>query len=216
MSKQKIINKKDCLKIIKPNNESAIHPLLNCDFKFLDTTRNFDLCHVLPQYYNNIFVTTMRTALLDTDNNNNVKLSMGETDNNENVKIINKCIIDNNIPCFDPIINFTLPVNSHNFLEIVFDIQNIEQLYEWFDTFDIENKKIINLVLDLFWINNFDKLDNNIELFIKLNQKIIKLLFNKDISTEIMSKISNKLIQRNFGKKIKYLTKIKKYLTKYI
>jgi hypothetical protein len=110
----------------------------------------------------------------------------------------------------------TLPINSNNLLDIVFNISSIYNLSNFINNVDINNKDIINIVFDLFWKNYYNIIDQNLDNFIDINIKLIKRYFNKIISLEIMTKIINKLIKKNYGKKIKYITKIKKYLDKYI
>ena len=109
-------------------------------------------------------------------------------------------------------INFSFPINSNNFLDIVFGITNITQLTGWFIGYNIEDKKTINLVLSLFWENYYETINDNMNEFVYLNSLIAKLLFFKKITTEESLKISNKLISENYGTKIKYLEKIKKYI----
>jgi hypothetical protein len=92
----------------------------------------------------------------------------------------------------------------------------IEELYEWLDNCIDDDKKMIGIVLDLFWKNYYNIIDENIELFIKINHKIIDLIFNRKLSNEIVSSISVTFIKKYSGKKINYLNKIKKYLMKYI
>jgi hypothetical protein len=48
--------------------------------------------------------------------------------------------------------------------------------------------------------------------FIKLNKIIIKYIYNKDILDIDLRNLSNKIIRKYYGKKIKYLEKIKKYI----
>ena len=121
----------------------------------------------------------------------------------------------------NPLMYFTLPINSNNFLDVIFNINTIENLYEWlhyYETIDLQTNDIfiMGLVLDLFWKNYYNIIDQNIDIFINLNQKLVKILFNKIISVDVISEITNKIIEENYGKKIKYIDEIKKYLTKYI
>ena len=58
----------------------------------------------------------------------------------------------------------------------------------------------------------YETINDNMDEFIYLNSLISKLLFFKKITTEESQKISNKLISENYGTKIKYLEKIKKYI----
>jgi hypothetical protein len=109
-------------------------------------------------------------------------------------------------------------INNSNFLDVVFQITSVEDLNDWISNYDIKSIpiEIINIVLDLFWLNYYQTIDSNLNSFIKLNQKLINIVYNRNVSLDITTKIVRKLIKNNFGKKIKYLNKIKKYLTKYI
>ena len=118
--------------------------------------------------------------------------------------------------CNNPLVNFTLPINSNNFLDVVLSMTTVEQLYEWLDNCNDDDKKMIKIVLDLFWKNYYSIINENIELFVKINHKIIDLFFNRKLSNEIVSSISVSFIKKYSGKKINYLNKIKKNLMKYI
>ena len=199
------IKKSNCIKHININELFTIHPLLNYVLKFTDNPPQTELCHVLPQLRNNIL-----TFVSKFEKDNNLNISLSNETKNEPEDEIDKCKIA------DPLSNFTIPVNSNNFIEVVFNINSISRLSEWIDNFDLNNKEVVKLVLNLFWVNYCDKIDDNYDEFVKFNQKIIKLIFNKSIDQEITIKIVNRLIRNNYCKKIKYLDKIKKYLMKYI
>lgn len=123
----------------------------------------------------------------------------------------------NNI--INPLSYFELPINSNNFLEIIFNINNINNLYDWFINYkiskDIESDEILNLVLNLFWYKKFNIIKNNIEDFIQFNKILIKLIYNKVLELNILSRIIIKLVKKYHNKKILYLVKLKKYLMKY-
>jgi hypothetical protein len=70
--------------------------------------------------------------------------------------------------------------------------------------------------LNLYWKNYYNKIDEDIDNFVIVNKKIFKKFLNKELNNEIILKIINRLIKNNYGKKIKYISKIKKYLVKYI
>lgn len=209
MSK-KILEKKDCIKTVNVNDISSIHPLLNYVYNFDTQKPDSDMCLVIPQVVDNKIVSIVKKSVLH-DDNDDIRIADKQIDNKEFSKHNVGTVKSTN-----PLINFSLPINSNNFLEIVFGINTFYQLDEWIQNIDISNTEIINIVLNLFWINHYSEVDNNFEIFVKLNQKIIKLLFNKDIPQEIMAKIMNRMLKNNYGKKIKYLDKIKKYLIKYI
>jgi hypothetical protein len=198
-----ILNKNDCIK--KITNPVYIHPLLN--MLYVDDKIKNDECMVLPQVNKNKqeyvkhIVENEEKIIFDIDESNKIK------------KTVEKKVIKTD---FDPVIYFSLPINSNNFLEIVFNITNLIQLEKWINSINNDNKKALDTVMDLFWINCFDKIDEDLDIFIKINQQIIYIILNKKIDIDIMTKVVNKLIKKNYGKKIKYITKIKKYLIKYI
>lgn len=206
-----IIKKTDCVKIIKPNEIYTVHPLINLltviNYKPTTNPETTESCHILPQLSDNeIIFIKKKQQLQDTG-----KINIGIADNTENDMHDNDKILKD-----ETILNFELPINSNNFLEIVFNINSVSQLIEWIINFDVTNEKVVKLVLNLFWVTKQDKINEEYEMFIKLNQKIIKLMFDKDIDNELMTKIIDKMLKENYGKKIKYLDKIKKYLIKYI
>ncbi len=218
MSNNNILDRNNCIKILKKDTKVVLHPLINSVMNF-DIEKKDNLCIILPQlidgilFYNvgekklvqNIKNKSDKKNLLDTTN-----FSESQSSNTSVRTTLSDTLVDNKL------INFTLPINSSNFLDVVFGIENIQHLYSWIDTYDTEDKNTINLILDLYWKNYYYTIDDNLNDFIRLNQRIVYLLFNKDIDLTTMTKITNKLIRRNYGKKIKYLDKIKKYLRKYI
>lgn len=209
MSKKRL-EKKDCIKTVDVNDTGSIHPLLNHAYNFGDRKLDSNMCFVIPQVVDNKIVSMIKKTMLH-DDNDDISITDKQIDNKELDKQ-NVSTVENT----NPLINFSLPVNSNNFLEIVFGINTFYQLDEWIQNIDVSNIEIINIVLNLFWFNHYSEVDNNFEIFVRLNQKIIKLLFNKNITQEIVAKIMNKMLKNNYGKKIKYLDKIKKYLIKYI
>jgi len=233
MSKSKIINKNDCIKYVKSNklstnnNSIDIHPLLSI---IVENTKPMgDFCYVIPQIGNNneIIQRKLISSIKNETNESNIDdlninisnetdtSSISSISSDENIKKTN----ENNkfdINEIDKSMLFTLPINSNNFLEIVFDISNISQLNNWITNLDKKNIEIIDIALNLFWVNYYNKIDKDFESFIKLNINIINNILNKEVSIDIINKIVNRLIKKNYGKKIKYLDKIKKYLRKYI
>jgi hypothetical protein len=225
MSDIGILTKNDCISTIKSNNHSVIHPLINnilhynsiSDFQDV-TTR----CLIIPQILNEINKNTLfygldknklnkrkkKDRLIFDTNNKDIE----DTEISESISELSLCDDE----CNNPLINFTLPINSNNFLDVVLSMTTIEELYEWLDNCIDDDKKMIGIVLDLFWKNYYNIIDENIELFIKINHKIIDLIFNRKLSNEIVSSISVTFIKKYSGKKINYLNKIKKYLMKYI
>ncbi len=196
--------KNDCINIIKPDNLS-IHSLINYVYKSEESS---NLCSTLPYVSKNVI-----NFFNDENNttNNNIEIKLDIDLNSEST---NK--LPSNVPdLLDPVLNFSFPINNNNFIEIVFNITSINKLSEWFDYYDLSDRDTVDLVLDLFWLNN-TTINENIDQFILLNQKIIKIIFNNEITINESTKIVNKLIKNNYGKRIKYLDKIKKYLTKYI
>jgi hypothetical protein len=159
--------------------------------------------------------------LIDQSNKSNKSNQSNQSNqsnksNQSNQSNQSNCLDDFN--CIDPVLNFMIPINNSNFLDVVFQITSVEDLNDWISNYDIKSIpiEIINIVLDLFWLNYYQTIDSNLNSFIKLNQKLINIVYNRNVSLDITTKIVRKLIKNNFGKKIKYLNKIKKYLTKYI
>ena len=230
MSKSKILKKNDCIKFVKSDkistsqNSIDINPLLSI---IVENPKPIgDFCYVIPQIGNNN--ETIQMKLISTIKNENNESNIddlnisdvSDTSSNsskssdEHIKQINNKISD--IHEIDKSMLFTLPINSNNFLEIVFNISNIRQLNDWITDLDNKNTDIIEIALNLFWINYYNKIDKDFETFIKLNKNIINNILNKEVNIDIINKIVNRLIKKNYGKKIKYLDKIKKYLRKYI
>jgi hypothetical protein len=242
MSNIKNIDKNDCLKIIKKNDKYSIHPLLNTYYnysKYQIFENKPDMCHVLPQlikkdigiktgsnFITNIGTNILKSNLESSDSKLNINLDIFENNNIDTstdfISSTNSTFLknDNNyeFKYIDPVLNFTLAINKNNFLDIVFHITSLEDLNNWLFTNNINKLpiKMINTILDLFWENYYDKIDEDIYLFIEMNKKLIKIYYQKDLTIEITKLIVNKLIKDNYGKKINYLSKIKKYLTKYI
>jgi hypothetical protein len=226
MSDIKILTKNDCISTIKSEDHSVIHPLINniSHFNIISDSnkKNITRCLIIPQILNEINKNTLFFSLEKNKLNKRKKKDKLIFDTN------NKDIEDSKISesiselslcddeCNNPLINFTLPINSNNFLDVVLSMTTVEQLYEWLDNCIDDDKKMIGIVLDLFWKNYYNIIDENIELFIKINHKIIDLIFNRKLSNDIVSSISVTIIKKYSGKKINYLNKIKKYLMKYI
>ena len=197
--KLNILAKNDCLKFNNKNSTYTLHPLINYINNIEDLTD--DSCIVLPQLIKNKFNYMILKNILD-DN----------IINNDNIIDDDKKDINN----INPVLNFSLPINSNNFLDIVLNINTINKLYEWFKNCDIEDIQFIKLVLNLFWKNYYHILNDNLNDFYYFNQYLIKKIFKKDIKILIISKIINKMIKKYYGNEIKYLVKLKKNLLKYI
>lgn len=185
-----ILDKNDCIRTLKPLDKLIIHPLTNqsgISQKKIDV----ETCAILPQLIEDstIWFSRYKSGL-------------------------KKNIDDNRI--INPATNFGLVINSNNFLDIIFGINTINKLLEWIQNYDLEDRKTINLVLNLFWKNYYYIIDKDLDFFIRFNKVLIKIMFNKDVDIMIVSNIINRLLRKNYGKKIKYLSKIKKYLMKYI
>ena len=197
-----ILLKKDCINVVKPENY-FIHPLVN---KIgTNDNKNKNICLTIP------FIDINKIAYMDFEDklkNKNIEINLDLNQTKNDVSKIPKIL--------DPILNFTFPINSNNFLEIVFGITSIQKLYEWLENYDLNDVKNINLILNLFWSNNGIIISENINEFVLFNQKLIKLMFDTNIDINNVSKIVDKLVKHKYGKKIKYLHKIKKYLTEYI
>jgi hypothetical protein len=209
--KQNIITKNTCLKKVH-RNTTDIHPLLNYSLTMPNNIKNNEF-FVIPYVSKNIILFNKQLDSCDqniTNNSMSSDLNFGDTlllneKKNETSNAIKNININNSM-------NFSFPINSNNFLDIIFGITNITQLTNWFIGYNIEDKKTINLVISLFWENYYETINDNMNEFNHLNTLIAKLLFSKKLTSDESIKISNKLISENYGKKIKYLEKIKKYI----
>ena len=198
-----IIEKNECLGNINKNNTPKnikhIHPLVNI---YREEQINKEQCYILPQFIDN------KLQLLN-DPIRSEKLIL-------NSDVLSDSTISEQNTIINPISYFTLPINSNNFLEIVLNITNISQLNQFINSLDDTDIELLDFVISLYWKNNFNNIDEDMTNFIIINKKIIKKFFNKDLNDDIIFKMIEKLIKKNYGKKIKYIKKIKKYLIKYI
>lgn len=189
-------------KINVSNPEDAIvyiHPLINFhNSSFIKKNETY----ILPQLIENIL-----TIKNKKDIENEIILNSDTISTASSIKPT--------IP-INPLLYFTSPINSSNFLELVFNISNVYQLNQWINLINISDIKLLRQVLKYFWINYHNKVDEEMDTFIIVNKKIFKKFLYKDVDDKIIIKIINRLIKNNYGKKIKYISKIKKYLTKYI
>jgi hypothetical protein len=222
MSDISVLKKDDCISIRKPEQEHIIHPLVNSVsyYKKIDNDKTY--CLLIPQiidyYGKNILIYYLdqnkikkrkeKNRLIFDSKNKDIE----DTEISETISELSLC----NDECNNPLISFSLPINSNNFLDVVFSIANMEHLYDWLNNCHDDDKKMIGNVLDLFWKNYNGVINENIELFIKINHKIINIMFNHNLSHEIVVSISVSFIKKYYGKKINYLNKIKKNLMKYI
>jgi len=191
------LKKNFCIKNLN-NISDSIHPLLNYKFS-LDPDKHE--CFVLPQLIDNKIITHKQLdkntdVIIDTETDN-----INKTKNEDDEK-------------YNIITNFSLPINSNNFIEIIYNITTLSQLEDWFNNYDPNNIKIAEIILNLFWFTKIQEIIEDIDLFIKINITIISTVFNKTIDYNKCQKIINHLIKHSYGKKINYLHKIKKYLTK--
>ena len=197
-----IIEKKECLGTINPNknkNVKYIHPLINT---FKEELFDKEKCYVLPQIIDN------RIQLVNQPKTDE-KLIL-------NSNVLSDSSISETNTTINPLSYFCLPINSNNYIEIVFGISNINKLSQWINMIDDTDIELLDFVMGLFWKNYYNIIDEDMDSFIGVNRKIIKKFMYKDINNDIIIKIVNRLIKNNYGKKIKYINKIKKYLTKYI
>jgi hypothetical protein len=205
MTDSLIIKKNDYLDIVNLNKSNIdieyIHPLINYYSK--DNLKK-ENSYILPQYIDNKFyIINEKDTVSD-----NIIINSDVSDSSSDNLIQDKKT--------DPLLYFTLPINSNNFLEIVFDITNLSQLNQWINLIDNTEIDLLDFVLNLYWKNYYNKIDEDLDNFIIVNKKIFKKFLNKDLNNDIIVKIINRLIKNNYGKKIKYISKIKKYLIKYI
>ena len=206
MTNNYIIHKKDCLDTININNKNTeihhIHPLFNFLYKDNYTKEK---CYILPQLINNKIDIVKDNIIKEEKIRINSDLFLNSTESDKEV--------DKDI---NPLLYFTLPINSNNFLELVFNISNSSQLNQWINLIESSEYKLLEFVLNLYWKNYYNKIDEEIDSFIIVNKKIFKKFYNKDITDDILLKIITILIKKKYGEKIKYISKFNKYLIKYI
>lgn len=113
--------------------------------------------------------------------------------------------------------NFHYPINNTNFLKIIYNINNLNEFSDY-----INNNHIIIFkdtyirLLNNCWIELFNDIKNNFDLFIEVNINIFKDLMKKnnindDLDNDIIYNLTNiirKLIKKN-KKKINYIKKLK-------
>lgn len=212
-----IIGKNKCLKKELEPNIPNIHPLINYLMEFPNLTEKQHF--VLPQVENNIIIYNKKIKNCtenksESDSDSDLIFSDSQIINKEDNSNIFK-IGTNNLPSLnDNNVSFSFPINSNNFLDVIFNITNINQLINWLRTYDLNDKDTINIVLNLFWKNYYSTINDNIAEFNELNFLIVKLLFNKTLNNDKLQELSNKIISKNYGKNIIYLEKIKKYINK--
>jgi len=203
MTNINIIQKDDYLDIVNKNRT-------NIDINYI---------HPLFNYYNKDNLKKEKSYILPQMIDNKINIIKENTSDKDNI-IINSDslseITENKIIDINPLLYFTLPINSNNFLEIVFNISNLSQLNQWINLIDKSELQLLDFVLNLYWKNYYNTIDEDIDNFIIVNKKIIKKFLDREMTNEIILKIINRLIKNNYGKKIKYISKIKKYLIKYI
>lgn len=212
-----IIGKNKCLKKELEPNIPNIHPLINYLMEFPNLTEKQHF--VLPQVENNIMIYNKKIKNCtenksDSDSESDLIFSDSQIINKEDNSNIFKIGTNNLTSLNDNNVSFSFPINSNNFLDVVFNITNINQLINWLRTYDLNDKDTINIVLNLFWKNYYSTINDNIAEFNELNFLIVKLLFNKTLNNDKLQELSNKIISKNYGKNIIYLEKIKKYINK--
>ena len=194
--KQNIITKNTCLKKISTNT-TDIHPLINYLLTLPNNVKNNEF-FVIPYVENNIILFNKQLNSCDqniTNKISSVDLNFGDKLLNEKKNKVSNIIKNINM---NNTINFSLPINNNNFLDIVFGITNIEQLINWFIGYNIDDIQTINLVLSLFWEKYYGTINDNLNEFNHLNFLIAKLLFSKKITSDESLKISNKLISEKY------------------
>jgi hypothetical protein len=134
-----IIHKKDCLDTININNKNTeiyhIHPLFNYLYKDNYTKEK---CYILPQLINNK-IDIVKDNLIKEDKiriNSDLLSTSTESD----------IEVDKDI---NPLLYFTLPINSNNFLELVFNISNSSQLNQWINLIESSEYKLLEFVYKL-------------------------------------------------------------------
>ena len=166
---------------------------------------------------NFIFYNFFNSMKKNNNDKNNDKCELipsipfNEKKNNDKNKNNNNFLITN---------YFHYPINCYNFLNIVYNINNLNDLYNY-----IKNNKNTLLnetyirILNNSWIELFNDINENFELFITINIFIFKELMKKnnmsdDLDDIMISDITNiirKLLKKKRNK-INYLEKLKEKL----
>lgn len=116
--------------------------------------------------------------------------------------------------------HFHYPINSLNFLNIVYEINNLNDLYNYIDS-NINNLFTNTLIriLNNSWIEFNDIIIDNIDLYININKLVFKKIAFDVIKIYSSDEIYNKLLtgikkiyNKYKNKKIIFFNKIKKYL----
>ena len=217
-----IINKTTPIKELK-SNTIDIHPLVNFLIELPDDKKK--QYFVLPQIFNNVIIFGKDLKKSDDANLSDSELFFSDTQASNKDKDDDDDNDDDHLTKFEKIdskssntpknesINFSFPINSNNFLDVIFNITNIKQLTNWLNTYDTNDKDTVDLVLNLFWKNYYNTVDQNMTDFNELNYLIVKIMFDKILTQNEVQLLSNKIISKNYKKKIKYLEKIKKYIS---
>jgi len=200
----KFINSVTYVKYVNMYEYLSIHPILNIIF--------------LTKYDNEFYYT------LPYNNNNKINLSYkpGESED----KISNVIDLTKN-----PSINFGMPIDETNFLEIVFNINDFNDLYDWIDENkhlkntknqvvmfqNIKNQEpesyLIDRILKLFWNKYKNDLDNNFDILIKINKLLIYIYFNENIHNDKILIITKNFIKNNFNNNnLNYINELKTFI----
>jgi hypothetical protein len=116
--------------------------------------------------------------------------------------------------------HFHYPINSVNFLSIVYEIDNLTELYDYINN-NINNlySTTIIRILNNSWLEFNDLIIDNIDLYININELIFKKIAFDMIKIYSPDEIHNKLLNgikkiynKYKNKKIIFFNKIKKYL----
>lgn len=138
-------------------------------------------------------------------------LPYNDSDNNLEFKLLSE---KNNLNFKTDLLNyFIMPINSSNFLDVIFNINSIDKLDQWLNESKNININIITEVLDIFWKNNYMNFDKDFDKVINLNRTIFLLILKTKISEKELLEITEDFIKNNYSKKINYLNELKKYLS---
>lgn len=213
-----IINKTTPIKELK-SNTIDIHPLVNFLIELPDDKKK--QYFVLPQIFNNVIIFGKDLKKSDDANLSDSELFFSDTQASNKDKDDDDDNDDDHLTKFEKIdskssntpknesINFSFPINSNNFLDVIFNITNIKQLTNWLNTYDTNDKDTVDLVLNLFWKNYYNTVDQNMTDFNELNYLIVKIMFDKILTQNEVQLLSNKIISKNYKKKLNIWKKSK-------
>ena len=107
---------------------------------------------------------------------------------------------------------FDMSINSKNFLDIIFNIKNIDSLILWLKDKKLVDIDIINNVINIYWKNNYKKFSNMFDKIIELNDIIINIKFKIKLDNSKLLDITHSVINYKYNNKTNYIDILKKYI----